>query len=251
MNKCPKCDQWVQPADEICPHCGIVFAKFYKYHDPASPQTDRPHVFVGMDPPDNWLQMLLESDIYAGSKAVFLGRCLLLPAFLIWSWLLITPGPASNAVGESFLHNINLPFHEAGHIFFRPFGAFITSLGGTLGQLLMPAICMFTLLLKTRDPYGAALGLWWLGENFLDIAPYINDARAGQLPLLGGNFGESSPYGFHDWEYLLTESGLLRHDHLLAKLSHLTGTLLMVTALLCCAYLLIKQRRALISAEND
>jgi hypothetical protein len=110
---------------------------------------------------------------------------------------------------------------------------------------------MFTLLLKTRDPYGAALGLWWLGENFLDIAPYINDARAGQLPLLGGNFGESSPYGFHDWEYLLTESGLLRHDHLLARLSHLTGTLLMVTALLCCIYLLIKQRRALISAEND
>ncbi len=251
MNKCPKCDQWVQPTDEICPHCGIVFAKFYKYHSSTSSPTERPHVVVSMDQPDNWLPTLLESDVYRQSHAVFLGRCLLLLAFLIWSWLLITPSIASNAAGVSFLHNINLPFHEAGHIFFRPFGAFITSLGGTLGQLLMPTICMLTLLLKTRDPYGAALCLWWLGENFLDIAPYIDDARAGQLPLLGGNFGESSHYGFHDWEYLLTESGLLRHDHLLARLSHLTGSLLMIIALLFCGYLLLKQRRALNSGENS
>ncbi len=251
MNKCPKCDQDVQPTDAICPHCGIVFAKYYKYHGSASPQQERPQATVSIEQTSGWLQMLLQSDAYRQNHAAFWGRCLLLPIFLIWSWLLITPGLASNAVGESFLHSINLPFHEAGHVIFRPFGKFITSLGGTLGQLLMPAICMIALLLKTRDPYGAALALWWLGENFLDIAPYINDARAGQLPLLGGNFGESSPYGFHDWEYLLTESGLLKYDHLIARLSQLTGTLLMIAAILCCGYLLIKQQRALKSSENN
>lgn len=250
MNKCPKCDQDVQPSLEICPHCGIVFAKYYKYHGEPSQAHERPQVIVGIEPSAGWLQMLAASDVYSHSQAAFLGRCLLLPTFLIWSWLLITPAIADNAAGASFLHNINLPFHEAGHLIFRPFGRFVTSLGGTLGQLLMPAICMLTLLLKTRDPYGAALALWWLGENFLDIAPYINDARAGQLPLLGGNFGVSSPYGFHDWEYLLTESGLLRQDHLLARLSHLTGSLLMIAAISACGYLLIKHWRTLNSAEN-
>ena len=48
----------------------------------------------------------------------------------------------------------------------------MTALGGTLGQLLVPLICMLTLLLKARDPFGAAVCFWWFGENFLDIASY-------------------------------------------------------------------------------
>ena len=251
MNKCPKCHQEFQQAAEICPYCGIVFAKYNRYHGNSPEPQPNPQFAFRIEPQTGFLQRIFETDAYRQSQPVFAGRCLLLPVFLIWSWLLITSPIDGNAAGESFLHLINLPFHEAGHIIFRPFGAFITSLGGTLGQLLMPLICMLTLLLKTRDPFGAAVTLWWLGENFLDIAPYINDARAGQLPLLGGNFGHSAPYGFHDWEYLLTESGLLKHDHQLAKLSQLTGTLLMIAALFCCGYLLIKQRRALASSKVD
>lgn len=188
MKHCPKCNREVAPAAAICPHCGIVFAKYYKYHvDPQAPATPRPQATVVIDPaPDS----LLDDDAYRDNSAVFVGRCLLLPGFVLWSWLLIAPGIAANAAGESFLHLVNLPFHEAGHIIFRPFGQFVASLGGTLGQLLMPTVCLLTLLLKTRDPFGAGLCLWWIGENFLDIAPYINDARAGQLPLLGGNFGQ-------------------------------------------------------------
>ncbi len=122
---------------------------------------------------------------------------------IVWGGTLIFSSIASNAAGDSLLHLVNLPFREAGHVFFRPFGQFMTSLGGSMGQLLMPLICLLTLLLKTRDPFGAAVCGWWFGENLLDMAPYIGDARAGQLPLIGGNFGHSSPYGFHDWEYLL------------------------------------------------
>ena len=153
----------------------------------------------------------------------------------------MVPSIESNAVGKSFLHGVNLPFHEAGHLIFRPFGELITSLGGTLGQLLMPLICMGVLLLKTRDPFGASVAFWWFGENFLDIAPYISDARAGQLPLLGGNFGYSAPYGFHDWQYLLTESGLLHYDHILAKATFLMGALIMLLSLLWGGFLLFKR----------
>lgn len=150
----------------------------------------------------------------------------------------------SNYAGKSFLHLINLPFHEAGHVLFRPFGAFITSLGGSLGQLLMPLICFATLLLKTRDAFGASACLWWFGQNFIDLAPYINDSRAGSLPLLGGNYGHSAPYGFHDWEYLLTESGLLHYDQFLAQLAHVCGSVVMIVAILWGGYVLWEQYKA-------
>ena len=91
----------------------------------------------------------------------------------------------------------------------------------------------------------SAVGLWWLGENFLDIAPYINDARAGRLPLLGGNTGHSAPYGFHDWAYLLGESGLLPWDHALARGSHLLGAMIMTLALVWGGLLLYRQYRGL------
>jgi len=39
-----------------------------------------------------------------------------------------------------FMHLVNLPFHEAGHIIFKAFGRFIIFLGGCLGQLLMPSL---------------------------------------------------------------------------------------------------------------
>jgi hypothetical protein len=131
----------------------------------------------------------------------------------------------------NIMHLISLPFHEAGHVILRPAGQFISSLGGTLGQLIMPLICAYTLWFKQQDHFGSMVAVWWLGQNFVDIAPYIFDARAGTLPLLGGNFGHSSPYGFHDWEYLLTETGLINADHTIAGISFSFGVLCMLGAL--------------------
>jgi len=160
---------------------------------------------------------------------------------LIWGVKFMFASIDSNYAGRSFMHLINLPFHEAGHILFRPFGSFITSLGGSLGQMLMPLICFSVLLIKTKDAFGASVSLWWFGQNFFDLAPYINDARSGTLPLIGGNFGHSSPYGFHDWEYLLTESGLLRYDHFIAKLAVVSGTGVMLLSFIWSGYLLFTQ----------
>jgi hypothetical protein len=38
-------------------------------------------------------------------------------------------------------------------------------------------------------PFGAAVAIWWAGENLIDVAPYINDARELKLVLLGGKTG--------------------------------------------------------------
>jgi len=150
---------------------------------------------------------------------------------ILWGFNLMAASVVSGTAGQSFLHNVNLPFHEAGHILFRPFGQYMASLGGTLGQLPMPAICTGVLLVQTRDPFGASGALWWFGQNFLDIAPYINDASAGVLPLVGASFGHSAPYGFHDWNYLPNEIGLLHLDRSLARGSHFVGGLITLRAL--------------------
>ena len=242
---CPKCGHENRPSGEDCQRCGVIFAKI---KPPLEPITSTKEELSGQSmeigrqsQPQDTLQELFLPTTGETNSILICGRGLILLGIIIWGGKLMLASIASNTAGESLLHLVNLPFHETGHLLFRPLGSFMSSLGGTLGQLLVPLICGGTLLLKTRDPFGTAICGWWLGENFLDIAPYINDARAGQLPLLGGNTGHSAPYGFHDWEYLLTETGLLRYDQLLAKLAHGFGSLLMITAILWATVLLYRQ----------
>ncbi len=267
---CPKCGASGQEGRAICSACGVVFDKYWKYHPRPYSSADSsvdsgagaaPHSGLGPRPirdaaqarrgrpgarrsePSGLMALILpapESGVPAGPLSLW-GRSLLLVVLVVWGLSMISASVASNAVGESWLHLVNLPFHEAGHVVFGMFGEFIGSLGGTLGQLLMPLICMVVLLLQTRDPFAASVALWWFGQNFLDIAPYINDARAGQLPLIGGNFGHSAPYGFHDWAYLLTETGLIRMDHQIAQASHLLGGLIMLLAMAWGGVLLYRQ----------
>jgi hypothetical protein len=60
---------------------------------------------------------------------------------------------------SSLMHNVDLVFHEAGHVVFRPFGRFMTILGGSLAQLLMPLIVMVAFVTTNRDNFGASIGL--------------------------------------------------------------------------------------------
>lgn len=220
---CPKCHFGLDDSAEECPRCGIVLAHF------MAPDTSTP---TPRSTPDagfwkEWLfpEIMDSNPLSTGARA--LTWCVL--AYL--SARFMTTGVNGAYIGDSFLHLANLPFHEAGHVFFRPLGRFMTSLGGSLGQLLVPLVCLAALLLKTRDAFGGAVCLWWFGQNFVDLAPYINDARSLSLPLLGGNVGKDAPYGFHDWEFILKECGLLTHDHALAKSAFALGGILMALAL--------------------
>lgn len=162
-------------------------------------------------------------------RVTLVGRGVLLLLLLLWTLSLGTASIASNRVAESFLHVINLVFHEAGHILFMFFGGFMMSLGGSLTQVLIPLALTVVFLTKHRDPFGAAATWWWAGENLLDLAPYINDARALQLVLLGGHTG--AEVEGHDWERILTSLGWLHLDHTLARLAHVAGVLTMLSAL--------------------
>lgn len=110
---------------------------------------------------------------------------------------------------------VNLAFHEAGHVFFGFFGRFIMMLGGTITQLLIPALCLLQLRRKGAN-LGWQLCLFWLGQNLLNVSIYAADAIKQELPLVGG--------GEHDWTYLLTELGLIAHPAGVGRAIFLLGT---------------------------
>ena len=141
-------------------------------------------------------------------------------------------------LGASFIHRPLLIFHEAGHVVFRLFGEWVSVLGGTLGQLIMPAILGCALLIKNRDPFGAAVGLWFFGVSLLDVAPYMFDARQPQLMLLSGATGEA---GGHDWIYLFSSVGWLNKSPFIGGLTHALGALVVLMALAWAAWLLRQQ----------
>lgn len=121
-----------------------------------------------------------------------------------------------------FLDGVNLAFHEAGHLFFAPFGQFMHILGGTLGQLIVPGICIAQFLREER-PFEAAVCTVWLGESTLYMATYMADAQAQVLPLVGG--------GLHDWHWLLSRMGLLADCRLLGGFAHVIGSAIAVGGL--------------------
>lgn len=126
-----------------------------------------------------------------------------------------------------FLHLANTPIHEAGHVIFRPFGEFMGVAGGSLFQIIVPAVFSGYFLFH-RKPFSASIVLFWVGENFLEVYVYANDAVVMQLPLLSGLTGAEG--GFHDWNYLLSVTGWLAQTALVAKIIRFTGTLIILAA---------------------
>jgi hypothetical protein len=144
----------------------------------------------------------------------------------------------ADGVTGSFPHVVNLVFHEAGHVLFSPFGAFLTLLGGSLMQVIVPVVCAVALATQAHDRFGAAVAGWWAGQNFVDLAPYIGDARALRLPLLGGATG--AEVDGHDWEAILSALGWLHHDHSLAAAAHGLGVAIMMGAIGYAAWTLVQ-----------
>ena len=132
-----------------------------------------------------------------------------MPASAIWT-VQFARTPLSDDAMDSFLHLPDLVFHEAGHMIFSPFGQFMTVLGGSLLQFLIPVIAAIAFV-RQDEPFGAAICAWWAGQNLVDLAPYIADARALQLVLLGGRTG--AEVEGHDWEFILTRARRLHRDH--------------------------------------
>ena len=128
-----------------------------------------------------------------------------------------------------WLDSLDLAIHETGHLVFAFDGEMLAVLGGTLFQLIVPAVFVVALW-RAGDRHGATVPLWWVGQNCWNISVYVRDARAQELPLVGG--------GEHDWAILLGEWGMLSRDGALADAVHLVGVVLYLVAIIGGWYLL-------------
>lgn len=244
---CPSCGYRRQAQDtapeSVCPHCGLVFEKWLhrRLAVEAEPQTES--LDERLSNGWSWLHARLFAIPESTDTLTFYGRLLAYLLFFVWGWYFIWLDMPSNAIGASFMHNIDLVFHESGHVIFRPFGWFMMVLGGSLMQLLVPLVVIGAFLFHEGNAFGASIGLWWLAQNLMDLAPYINDARAQQLMLLGGGTGADMP-GRHDWNNILGYLELLTQDHRIAVFTDTLGEILMLVALLWGGWLLVLQYRA-------
>ena len=133
----------------------------------------------------------------------------------------------------SFLDNVDLPIHEFGHLLFRLFGEFMMVAGGSLFQVILPAIFAGYFIWR-RSYYSAAIVLFWVGQSILNVFVYAADAVQMQLVLTSGLTGSEG--SFHDWNYLLTTTGLIGSTKTIAGIIRLAGTLVIISAAVFSVY---------------
>ena len=245
MNPCPKCAYVRQPYEThvhpgICPGCGIAYEKWsgHAYPMPVEPAEHLAPTDENEEgeAPLSWPEYIQASfaavPAYKAPEDLW-GRAVVWVALALWAGYFTLHGVHWEYIGGSFLHNIDLAFHEFGHVFFSPFGHFMMILGGSLFQVLLPLALLLVFTFYQGDNFGASVMLWWCGQSFVDLSPYIQDAEYRALPLVG-NSGEES----HDWGNLLTMLDAVSSCYKLANTSFGLGVLLMAAGLAWGAYLL-------------
>jgi hypothetical protein len=131
-----------------------------------------------------------------------------------------------------FLDGVNLLIHEAGHVFFNLFGQTLQFLGGTISQLLFPALFVGHFW-RRGQRFEAFVVSVWFAESLMYAAHYMADARRMELPLVGG--------GIHDWNWLFTRWGILQHAEGIGAFIHFVASLVAIAAMAAAAWELWRQ----------
>ena len=149
-------------------------------------------------------------------KLIFAG---LLTIYFLWI--------AYNPLAGSFLDMVDLPIHETGHFVFAPFGEFMGFAGGSLFQIIFPAVFVGYFVWK-ESYFSAAIVLFWVGQSVLNVFVYAQDAVTMLLPLVGG--------GIHDWNWMLERLGWLDYTKSIAGMIRLVGTFTIFIAAILSIY---------------
>jgi hypothetical protein len=156
------------------------------------------------------------------SKLIFAGLM-----SLYFLWIAFTP------MQGSFLDLVDLPIHETGHLIFRILGEFMMIVGGSLFQIIFPAVFVGYFVWHFKY-YSAAIVLFWVGQSILNVYVYAADAQVMQLVLTSGFTGSEG--SFHDWNYMLARLGLLDSTKTVAGLIRAIGTLTIIAAAVLSIY---------------
>jgi hypothetical protein len=237
---CPKCKAASGGAD-VCPACGLIFAKYLKAR--VAVPVQKAAVEVPEADETSWKARARAALFYVPGEVnagtVYLRMALLGAAALYGGHLALMSVPDWE-MSQTFMHLVLLPFHEFGHVLFMPFGEFMTLLGGTLFQVMMPLGLGAYFIVRNRDPFAGSLMLWWAAAGVMDTAPYIYDAWKPQHVLLTGRTGDT---GAHDFIDVLGDLGLLHRAQPIGRAVHVFSILLMAAALAWGTWLLRGQYR--------
>ena len=239
---CPKCGTASTGLD-VCAACGLIFAKYLRARFAAPPSPVRPANAESDDDEDSLLSRLRALVFYVPEevdRGFVYGRAILLAAIAFYGARLALMDIPSWEMGSSLIHLPMVPIHEFGHVLFRPLGEFMTLLGGSLFQVLLPLIFGGIFVVKNRDPYAASVMLWWAAVAVMDVAPYVYDAFQPVHVLLTGRTGDN---GAHDFIDVLGDLGLLHKAQPIGRGVHGFGFLMMVAALAWGARLVWQQYR--------
>jgi len=140
---------------------------------------------------------------------------------LYFGWIAVDP------MGGSFLDLVDLPIHEFGHLLFGLLGEFMMVAGGSLFQVVLPTVFVGYFVWQ-RSYYSAVMVLFWVGQSILNVSIYAADAVVMQLVLTSGSTGSEG--SFHDWNYMLTATGLLASTKIVAGIIRFAGTLVIIAA---------------------
>ncbi len=117
-----------------------------------------------------------------------------------------------------FMQNVNLIFHEAGHVLMTLFGRILMLLGGTIFEIGIPLLVAVYFFLK-RQYFSASVTLWWTSTALLSVSIYASDARERLLPLITGDRAT------HDWFQILGHYNLLEYDDTVGNIFFFLGSL--------------------------
>ena len=116
---CPKCGFEQTDNQEVCLHCGVIFAKLHA--PPVLSPSDSVEAPVQVDSGFGGRMREVSALIpYEDNPFVRSARMLVWLGLAIWGVKFMFTPIKGEAFSESFMHLINLPFHEAGHIIFLP-----------------------------------------------------------------------------------------------------------------------------------
>ena len=132
---------------------------------------------------------------------------------------------------QSVFRGINFGIHEFGHIAFGGFGLFVGVLGGSLMQLLIPALAGVLLLVTQKDWFALSVCGAWFSGSLAELSRYIGDARALQMDLVSlGEDDGASDFTGHDWNYLLYKTGLLQDDLKIAAFCRFVAAVILIVS---------------------
>ncbi len=187
-------------------------------HAEQQPSTQLPPVVA---------EFLSDAEEWAAGR-MWIPRALLL-LYLVYADIRFLRNPLSGTI----FSGITLGIHEMGHLIFAFAGHFICSLMGSGTQVLVPLIVMVIFFFQP-DYFGISVGGFWLSFSLFELANYVGDARAMELPLVG--FSDQPE---HDWHYLLSTTHLLRFDTTFAFLIRAGATVMGLASLALAVWLLV------------